>query len=182
MESSQLCSILARRRGAKDYVCGSLSRSEDHCTYRALLALDVRAHGLVRVGFGGVTSRTKQSSLHRQIGNPHFLPSPADPAAFLSLKRSESPPALEGDLCPPPGAYDEGLPAGLDSKSLIPLGKNFRILAWINRNRADIQYFRRRRFGNCRHRKNNEWDHKIDLSKSHSRNHHRSSNLLPFIF
>ena len=32
---------------------------------------------------------------------------------------------------------------GLDSKPRIPVGKNFRILAWIDRDRADIQYFRR---------------------------------------
>src|SRR5262252_6250565 len=60
---------------------------------------------------------------------------------------------------------------GLDSKLRIPVGKNFRILAWINRDRADIQYFRRRRLGKRRHREKNKRDHKIDFSSSRSRNH-----------
>src|SRR5262252_8539890 len=60
---------------------------------------------------------------------------------------------------------------GLDSKPRIPVGKNFRILAWIDRDRADIQYFRRRRLGKHRQREKNKRDQKIDFSNSHSRNH-----------
>src|SRR5258706_15925340 len=72
---------------------------------------------------------------------------------------------------------------GLDSKPRIPVGKNFRILAWIDRDRADIKYFRRRRLGKHRHREKNKRDRKIDFSNSRSRNHHHkfivnSSSLL----
>src|SRR5215468_890056 len=71
---------------------------------------------------------------------------------------------------------------GLDSKSRIPVGENFRILAWIDRDRADIQYFRRRRLGNRRHREKHERDHKTAFSNSRSRNHphksHSSSSSL----
>src|SRR5262249_8694645 len=59
----------------------------------------------------------------------------------------------------------------LDSKPRIPVGKNFRILAWIDRDRPDIQYFRRRRLGKRRHRKENRRDHKTDCSNSRSWNH-----------
>src|SRR5262245_30731525 len=72
---------------------------------------------------------------------------------------------------------------GLDSKPRIPVGENFCILAWIDRDRANIQYFRRRRLGKPRHREKNNWDHKIDFSNSRSRNHpHKfqvSSSSLP---
>src|SRR5689334_21702757 len=60
---------------------------------------------------------------------------------------------------------------GLDSKPRIPVGKNFRILAWIDRDRADIQNFRRRRLGKRRHREKNKRDHEIDFSNSRSRDH-----------
>src|SRR5215470_1160988 len=72
---------------------------------------------------------------------------------------------------------------GLDSKSRIPLGKNSCILAWINRDRADIQYFGLRRLGKRRHREKNKRDHKIDSSNSRSGNQfhklHFSSSSVP---
>src|SRR5262245_61164173 len=73
---------------------------------------------------------------------------------------------------------------GLDSKLGIPVGKNFCIVAWINRDRANIQYFRRRRIGKGRRREQNERDHKIGFSNSRSRNHphkfHLSSSSAQF--
>src|SRR5579862_780619 len=60
---------------------------------------------------------------------------------------------------------------GLDSKPRIPVAKNFRVLAWIDRDRADVQYFRRRRLGERRHQEQNKRDPKIDFSSSRSRNH-----------
>src|SRR5437868_14231467 len=71
---------------------------------------------------------------------------------------------------------------GLDSKPRIPVGKNFRILAWIDRDRADIEYFRWRRLGKRRHREKHKRDHKIEFSNSRSPNHphkfHFSSSTL----
>src|SRR5262245_59705364 len=55
---------------------------------------------------------------------------------------------------------------GLDSKPRIPVGENLCILAWIDRDRTDIQYFCRRRLGKRRHREKNKRDHKIDFSHS----------------
>src|SRR5204863_8217847 len=60
---------------------------------------------------------------------------------------------------------------GLDSKPRIPVGKNFRILAWIDRDRADVEYFRRRRLGKSRRRENNKQDYEVDFSNSDSWNH-----------
>src|SRR5262249_32673207 len=62
---------------------------------------------------------------------------------------------------------------GLDSKPRIPVGENFRILAWIDRDRANIEYFRRRRLGKRRHRETNKRDHKTDFSNR--RNHPHKS-------
>src|SRR5271170_4484163 len=61
---------------------------------------------------------------------------------------------------------------GLDSKPRIPVGKNLRILAWIDRNRPDIQYFRRRRFGERRHREKNKCDQQMDFSNGRGRDHY----------
>src|SRR6478672_5567784 len=69
---------------------------------------------------------------------------------------------------------------GLDSKPRIPVSENFCILAWIDRDRADIQYFRRRRLGERRHKENKKRDHKIECSSSHTvslRFHFSSSSL-----
>src|SRR5262249_60910127 len=55
----------------------------------------------------------------------------------------------------------------------IPVGENFRILAWIDRDRANIEYFRRRRLGKRRHRETNKRDHKTDFSNR--RNHPHKS-------
>src|SRR5690349_4861123 len=72
---------------------------------------------------------------------------------------------------------------GLDSKPRIPVGKNFRILARIDRDCADRQYFRQRRLGKRRHREKNKRDHKIDFSNSRSWSHdhkfHVNSSSLP---
>src|SRR5262249_12275484 len=72
---------------------------------------------------------------------------------------------------------------GLDSKPRIPVCKNLRVLAWIDRNRADIQYFRLRRLGKRRHREKHKRDHKIEFSNSRNRNHphkfHFSSSSVP---
>src|SRR5262245_21628327 len=72
---------------------------------------------------------------------------------------------------------------GLDSKPRIPVGENLCILAWIDRDRTDIKYFRRRRLGKRRRREKNKRDHKIDFSHGRSRNHpnrfHVSFSSLP---
>src|SRR5215813_3672689 len=60
---------------------------------------------------------------------------------------------------------------GLDSKPRIPVGENLCILAWVDRDRANIQYFRWGRLRKRRHRENNKRDHKIEFSSSRSRNH-----------
>src|SRR5215469_10848573 len=66
----------------------------------------------------------------------------------------------------------------LDSKPRIPVGKNFRILAGIDRNRADIQYFRRRRLGKRRRREKDQRDQQKDFSYSRSRNRQHQCQLL----
>src|SRR5258708_3457534 len=72
---------------------------------------------------------------------------------------------------------------GLDSKLHIPVGKNFRILAWIDRDRADVEYFRWRRLGKRLQREKNNRNHKPDFSNSRCRNHphkfHVKSSSLP---
>src|SRR5215471_5809706 len=70
---------------------------------------------------------------------------------------------------------------GLDSKPRIPVGENLCILAWIDRDGADIQYFRRRRLGKRRHCEKNKRDHKIDFScsRNHPHKFHFSSSSLP---
>src|SRR5262249_27951561 len=65
---------------------------------------------------------------------------------------------------------------GLDSKPRIPVGQNFRILAWIDRDRADIKYFRRRRLGIRRDRENKKRNHQKDFS--HRRNHLHKFHLI----
>src|ERR1043165_6250084 len=74
---------------------------------------------------------------------------------------------------------------GLDSKSRIPVGQNFRVLAWIDRDRTHVEYFRRRRFGKRRQRDEKKCDHKLDFSNNCCWNHHHksrvsSSSLLAF--
>src|SRR5215510_1802344 len=73
---------------------------------------------------------------------------------------------------------------GLDSKPRIPVGEDLCILAWIDRDRADIQYFRRLRLGKPRHCEKNKRNHKTDFSNSRNRNHpqkfHFSSSSVPF--
>src|SRR5262245_56178109 len=60
---------------------------------------------------------------------------------------------------------------GLDSKPRIPIGKHFRIWAWIDRDSADIKYFRRLRLAKRGHREKNKRDHKIDFANSRRANH-----------
>src|SRR5215510_16037428 len=74
---------------------------------------------------------------------------------------------------------------GLDSKPRIPVSKNFRILAWIDRDRANIKYFRRLRLSKCRNAEKNKRDHKINFATNRSRNHldkfHFSSTSIIFL-
>src|SRR5438876_809154 len=60
---------------------------------------------------------------------------------------------------------------GLDAEPRIPVGKNLRVLARIDRNRADIQYFRRRRLRKSRRREKNKRDRKTDSLNSLGWNH-----------
>src|SRR5690242_7687685 len=71
---------------------------------------------------------------------------------------------------------------GLDSKPRIPVCENFCILAWIDRDGANIQYFRRRRLGKRQHPQKNKQNTKTDFSNTHSCNHPHKFHLSLLIF